>query len=406
MTKLRILFCASEVSPYAKTGGLADVAFALPPALKALGCDVRILMPLYRSVRDRVESLSPVEGEALVPMGVRDYRLHFQKTETPAGVPVYFLEKDEFYDRDHLYGTPAFGDYQDNAERFIALSRAAHILCIRLGWFPSIFHLNDWQTGLVAAYHRLHWRYDPNFAGSGLVFTIHNLAYQGIFPRNHFSLTGLPPTAFSIDGLEFWDQCNFLKAGLAYSDFLTTVSPRYSREIQRPEFGFGLEGVLQDRRDSLAGILNGIDTDAWNPETDPLIPARFSAEDMSGKEECKRKLLSDLGFAKESFKRPLVGMISRFATQKGFDLLGLILDDLLALPLSMVVLGTGDPAIERQLSEAEARFPDRIKILSRFDETLAHTIEAATDIFLMPSRYEPCGLNQMYSLRYGTVPVV
>jgi starch synthase len=406
MTKLRILFCASEASPYAKTGGLADVVGALPPALKELGCDVRIFMPLYRCVKERKELMTPLAKSTLIPVGIHDYNVYLWESLTPAGVPVYFLEKDELYDRTHLYGTPERGDYEDNAERFIAFSRAVHSLCVRLNWFPTIFHLHDWQSALVAVYHHLTWRYDPNFIHSGTVFTIHNLAYQGLFPANHFSLTHLPPEVFSLQGMEFWGRCNFLKAGLTYSDFLTTVSARYSQEIQQPEFGCGLEGILQQRRNSLTGILNGIDTTIWDPKTDPLIPARFDSSDISGKMACKEALLSEVGLPQESRDKPLLGMISRLATQKGFDLLGEILEALMTLPISLVILGTGDSKIEYQLREMADRYPKQLKLLSRFDESLAHKIEAGTDIFLMPSRYEPCGLNQLYSLRYGTIPVV
>ncbi|MCE5241967.1 MAG: glycogen synthase GlgA [Syntrophobacteraceae bacterium] len=406
MSKIQILFCASEVSPYAKTGGLADVAGALPEALRKLGCDVRIFMPLYRSAREKLKALKPLAEDSPIPIGIHDYHVHILRTLTPAGIPLYLLEKDEFFDRSHLYGTPAHGDYEDNAERFIAFSRAVHTLCVRLHWYPSIFHLHDWQTALVAAYHRLNWRYDPNFIHSGTVFTIHNLAYQGVFPADYFSLTQLPPDVFSFRGMEFWGQCNFLKAGLVYSDMLTTVSPRYSQEIQASEFGCGMDGLLRDRHNSLVGILNGIDCEEWNTEADPYLPARYSMDDLEGKRACKEVLLSDLGFPEGSRRKPLLGMISRMAAQKGFDLMGEILDNLMDLPVSLVILGTGDAAIEKSLKEMESSFPDRLRILTAFDEALAHRIEAGADIFLMPSRYEPCGLNQMYSLRYGTVPVV
>lgn len=403
---MRILFCASEVSPFAKTGGLADVAGALPAALHRLGCDVRIFMPLYRSVRDKVSGLKPLIQDVIVPVGVHDYHIQFMEGRTEAGIPIYFLEKDEFFDRSSLYGTPVHGDYEDNAERFITFSRATQFLCLALDWHPHIFHLHDWQTGPVASYYQLLWRYNPSLARSGTVLTIHNIAYQGLFPGSFFGLTHLPPAAFSLQGFEFWGQCNFLKAGIVYSDFLTTVSPRYSREIQTEAFGFGLEGLLRERQDSLAGILNGIDTTEWNPESDPALPAKFSATDLSGKRICKEHLCRQLGIAPEHCSRPLLGMISRLATQKGFDLLERILPALMKLPVNMVILGTGDASIETKLKEMTARFPDSLKLLFQFDESLAHRIEAGSDIFLMPSRYEPCGLNQMYSLRYGTIPVV
>lgn len=403
---MQILFCASEVTPFAKTGGLADVAGSLPASLQKLGCDVRIFMPLYRSVRDRIDSLDPIAQNVIIPVGIHDFHVHLWESRTESGIPIYFLEKDEFYDRPYLYGSPARGDYEDNAERFIAFSRAARQLCMSLDWFPSIFHLHDWQTGPVAPYFHLNWRYDPKLLGSGTVFTIHNIAYQGVFPAGYFSLTQLPPAAFSLQGMEFWGQCSFLKAGLAYSDFLTTVSPRYASEIQTEDFGFGLEGLLKERRDFLAGILNGIDTQVWNPASDPQIPANFTLDDLSGKAKCKKVLCEYLGFAEKDRDLPLLAMISRLATQKGFDLLEKILPGLMESSVNMVILGSGDAAIEENLKLMQERYPNRLKLNFQFDEQLAHLIEAGSDIFLMPSRYEPCGLNQMYSLLYGTIPVV
>ena len=311
MENLSILFCASEVAPYAKTGGLADVAEALPAALSALGCDVRIFMPLYRCVREWIKTPKVISEPTPIPVGIHGYRVSYQETRTVSGLPLYLLEKDEFYDRGCLYGTSASGDYDDNAERFITFCLALRPLCMHLNWFPSIIHLHDWQTGLAAAYHHLYWRRDPNFARSGTVFTIHNLAYQGVFPATYFSLTNLPAEAFSLDGLEFWGNCNFLKAGLVYSDFLTTVSPRYSQEIQNPESGCGLHGVLRERKDCLSGILNGIDQVVWNPVTDSFIPNNYSASRLSGKRLCKEALLTELGFSKEHYGLPLLGMIGR-----------------------------------------------------------------------------------------------
>lgn len=406
MSDLKVLFCSSEISPYAKTGGLADVTGALPAALKGLGCDVRLLMPLYRGVREKAGDLKPMPEPSRVLVGIHRYRVYFHEGATPAGIPVYFLEKDEFFDRSHLYGNPARGDYEDNAERFIAFSLAARALCSKIGWYPDVFHLHDWQTALAAVYCRLNWRLDPNFVRTGTVFTIHNLAYQGRFPEESFDLTHLPEEVFAPGGMEFWGQCNFLKAGLVYSDLLTTVSPTYAREIRHPDFGYGLEGVLQEREEDLVGILNGIDTTEWNPAIDPFLPAHFDETDLAGKAVCKKALLADLGLPASSAERPLLASISRLATQKGFDLLLKILDDLMRLPVTVVILGTGDPEIRREIEASAARHPERIRLLSQFDEALAHRIEAAADIFLMPSRYEPCGLNQMYSQRYGTVPVV
>jgi starch synthase len=403
---MRILFCASEVAPYAKTGGLADVAGSLPESLHKIGCDVRIFMPLYRSARKKMADLALVAQSIIIPVGVHDYHIHLWEGRTGSGIPIYFLEKDEFFDRSYLYGSPVRGDYEDNAERFIAFSLAVRQLCVALGWYPSVFHLHDWQTGLVAAYFQLIWSYDPKFRRSGTVFTIHNMAYQGIFPADFFSLASLPPRALSIQGIEFFGQCNFLKAGLVYSDIITTVSPRYAYEITTKEFGCGLEGVLKERKGSLRGILNGIDINAWNPKTDPNLPQNFSADDLAGKKVCKEALCERTGISKENRGYPLLGMIGRLATQKGFDLLEAILPDLMKMPVNLVILGTGDAAIEENILDMEKLHPGRLKLASQFDEQMAHLIEAGADLFLMPSRYEPCGLNQMYSLRYGTIPVV
>lgn len=406
MKNLSILFCASEVAPYAKTGGLADVTEALPAALSALGCDVRIFMPLYRCVRNWIKTPTVLSKTAPISVGIHDYHINYVETRTVSGLPLYLLEKDEFYDRSFLYGTPASGDYDDNAERFITFCSAIRPLCLQLNWFPSIIHLHDWQTGLAAAYHHYYWRRDPNFAHSGTVFTIHNLAYQGLFPGKYFSLTSLPAEAFSLDGIEFWGNCNFLKAGLVYSDFLTTVSPRYSHEIQDSENGQGLHGVLHERNDCLSGILNGIDQVVWNPVTDSFIPTNYSSSRLSGKRQCKEALLTELGFSREQVDVPLLGMIGRLATQKGFQLLNEILDELMDCSALLVILGSGDAEIGAMVHAMAARYPEQIKIRIEFNEPLAHRIEAGADIFLMPSSYEPCGLNQMFSLRYGTIPIV
>jgi starch synthase len=406
MNDLRILFCASEVAPYAKTGGLADVAEALPAALSALGCDVRVFMPWYRCVRDWVKTPTLHSEPTPISVGIHDYRVSYVETRTVSGLPLYLLEKDEFYDRGCLYGTPASGDYDDNAERFITFCLALRPLCMKLNWFPSIIHLHDWQTGLAAAYHYFHWRHEPDFARSGTVFTIHNLAYQGVFPEKYFSLTNLPAEAFSVGGIEFWGNCNFLKAGLIYSDHLTTVSPRYSLEIQSPESGHGLHGVLQERKECLSGILNGIDQVVWNPATDSLIAINYDSSRLSGKRRCKEALLEELGFPKKDSNSPLIGMIGRLATQKGFTLLHEIIDELMNGPARLVILGSGDSEIGEMVQAMAARYPDQVKIRIEFNEPLAHRIEAGADLFLMPSSYEPCGLNQMYSLRYGTIPIV
>lgn len=403
---MRILFCASEVSPYAKTGGLADVAGSLPEVLRRLRCDVRVFMPFYRCVREQANDYRLLPYRAKLTIGIHEYTVRFRECVTPSGVPLYFLEKDEFFDRTWLYGTPALGDYEDNAQRFIAFCLSVHPLCSAMDWYPNVIHLHDWQTGLIAAYQHFFHRNFPEFAATGTVLTIHNLAYQGIFPASHFALTGLPSQAFSIAGMEFWGQCNFLKAGLVFSDYLTTVSPRYSKEIQDAPLGHGLEGVLQERSHVLQGILNGIDTQKWNPQTDPFISENYSSDNLAGKRRCKEALLRDFELPSDDLDIPVLGMISRLAGQKGFDLLLEIIEDLMQLPVFLIILGEGDAGISHKLDELAKRHPNKLKTRFEFNEAFAHRVEAGSDIFLMPSLYEPCGLNQMYSLRYGTIPVV
>ncbi len=405
MSPLRVLLCASEVAPYAKTGGLADVAGALPGALKRLGCDVRVFMPLYRTVRGRLD-LFAWDGNAVLSIGGFPHRVNFWEGRTAEEVPIYFLERDEFFDRSHLYGSPERGDYEDNPVRFIAFSQAVHTLCQGLDWFPHILHLHDWQTALIAPYLHHYWRTDWRFEHTRAVLTLHNLGYQGMFHGSVFALTGLPPAAYSIGGLEFWGHCNYLKGGIVYSDWLTTVSPTYSREIQQMAFGRGLDGVIRDHRERLDGILNGVDYTLWNPESDPMLPASFSALDVSGRAICKAALLSELNMDPRIAQRPLLAMISRLDAQKGFDLLLAALSELMDMDVGLVILGTGDLGIQNELAKREDEFPGRLRLVPRFDEGLAHRIEAGSDVFLMPSRYEPCGLNQMYSLRYGSIPVV
>ena len=275
-----------------------------------------------------------------ISVGVHDYHINLLETRTISGIPLYLLEKDEFFDRSFLYGSPSSGDYEDNAERFITFCHAIPPSATPCEWLPDILHLHDWQTGLVAAYHHIRWRSDPAFAASKTVLTIHNLAYQGIFPNHYFSLTDLPAEVFSIHGMEFWGNCNFLKAGLIYSDYLTTVSPRYSREIQSEESGYGLHGVLQARTDSLSGILNGIDQTVWNPRIDSFLAQNFSSSRLAGKRRCQEALLAELGFADKDSELALVGMIGRLATQKGFHLLGEMVDQLMDLPVLLVILGS------------------------------------------------------------------
>jgi starch synthase len=409
-TPLRILFVSAEVAPFAKTGGLGDVVGALPKALAALGHDVRVVMPLYQVVRHGQFALEELVSELTVPLviGNRTARVWQSVALTSdvsaARTPVYFIEQDEFFARPGLYGDEN-GDYPDNAIRFIFFCRAALALALRLGDPLDVIHCHDWQTALIPAYLRaLPWL-DARLASAALVYTVHNLAYQGVFPAWAFQLTGLPPPLFQPTGMEFFGMVNFMKAGLLYADVLTTVSPTYAEEICTPDFGFGLHTVLQTRRNALVGILNGVDYSVWSPEVDPHITARYHAEDLTGKAECKKALLQEFHLPGE-IETPLIGMISRLVDQKGFDLLVAALDRLLTLNFRLVILGSGAQPYEEFLSSLSQRYPQKVAVRVGFDDVLAHQIEAGSDCFLMPSRYEPCGLNQIYSLRYGTIPIV
>jgi starch synthase len=401
----KVLFASSEVVPFAKTGGLADVAGTLPVALRALGCDIRIIMPFYRMVESVAAERTLVVEGLEIPVGSKTYAADIWKTKLAQAVPVYLIKCDEFFDRGSLYGT-AKGDYRDNAERFVFFSRCALEACIKLGFTPDIVHCHDWQSGLIPAYLKTIYSSKPNFLKTGSVFTIHNIAYQGLFDRTAFNLTGLPPRLFSINGLEYWGNMSILKAALMFSDIINTVSKKYSEEIQTTEFGYGMEGILAMRRADLYGILNGVDYDEWNPETDKFLAAQYSSADLKGKQACKEDLLKEFNLPASLRPQPLLGVISRLADQKGFDLLAEIIDELMAINLGFVLLGTGEQKYHDLFAAIGKKYPKRAGIKIAYNNAIAHKIEAGCDLFLMPSRYEPCGLNQIYSLKYGTVPVV
>jgi len=402
---MKILCVASEVDPFAKTGGLADVAAALPKALAALGHDVRIVLPLYRQVARERFGLRPTDLRLALAVGPQTLEGRVWEGVLPKSrVVTYFIEQASLFDRDGLYQEQG-QDFPDNLTRFSFFSQAALRMLPGLGWQPEVVHAHDWQAALACAHLALGpLGREPFFASMVSVLTVHNLAYQGLFPREQWPLTQLPETAFSIDGLEYYGQLNCLKGGLVCADLLTTVSPTYGREIQTKEFGCGLEGVLVARRHDLAGILNGIDPDEWNPQTDPHIAARYSAQEPAGKAACKRSLQRSQRLAEQPDL--LIGMIQRLAEQKGIDIFTQALEPLMGLPVQIVILGTGDPTYHQQLDALAARFPGRLAVNLKFDNALAHQIEAGSDAFLMPSRFEPCGLNQMYSMRFGTVPIV
>ena len=393
---------ASEAHPFAKTGGLAEVLGALPTALARLGHDVTIVLPRYRG--------TGVSHAAGIPhgfsLGATDVSCEFVEQALPQGVKAALVDIPEFFDRDGLYGSSA-GDFSDNAVRFAVLSRAALEYARLKGDRPSVLHAHDWQAGLVPVYQKMHFARDPVLGGVPSVFTIHNLAFQGLFPATVLPQIGLGSEMLHLDAMEYWGQVSFLKAGINFSEKVTTVSPTYSREILTPAYGFGMDGVLRRRADDLASILNGIDTARWNPERDELIPARFSVDDLSGKKDARRALLEDTGLASSAnVDRPVIGIISRLTDQKGFDLIAAAAGELMSLNAIWTMLGSGEPRYENLLRAMAARHPDRVSATIGFDERLAHLIEAGADIFLMPSRFEPCGLNQLYSLRYGTIPVV
>ncbi|HEV2196394.1 MAG TPA: glycogen synthase GlgA [Candidatus Acidoferrum sp.] len=398
---MRVLFVASEGLPFSKTGGLADVVEALPKALVAQGHEVAVVLPRYRGT----EAASVVMPSLTVPMG--GARLRFPAIVGGAlvdGVRYFFVEDPAYFDREALYGAGG-KDYPDNAERYTEFCRAAIEVAKHI-WPADVFHCHDWQTALVPLLLRTSYSDDPLMKDTPVVFTIHNMGYHGQFPRDVLDRIGIPATVFHPEGLEFYGSVNFLKGGLVYSDYLTTVSRKYAQEIQTREFGYGLDGVARKRADRLVGILNGADYGAWDPVKDPLIAANYSAKDLSGKQTCKRDLLETFGLPQEHLERPVIGIVSRFADQKGFDLIAEKAHELMKEDLMLVVLGTGDKKYEKLFGALAATYPERVGLKIAYDNTLAHKVEAGADMFLMPSRYEPSGLNQMYSLKYGTVPIV
>ena len=403
---MHIAFAASECVPFSKTGGLADVVGALPRALAALGHQVSVYVPRYRQTK--LTDPETVVRSITIPF---DDKYRFCSVVTAgasAGVRFYFVDYPPYFDRDGLYGTAA-GDYPDNAERFAMFSRAVLEASKVLG-VPQVFHCHDWQSALVPVMLRTLYAEDPAFRDVATVFTIHNMGYQGLFPPDTLPLLMLPWDLLAMSKMEFFGQVNFLKGALVFSDFITTVSKKYSHEIQTSEYGFGLEGVLHDRAATITGILNGVDYDEWSPQTDKLIAANYSSQDLSGKRKCKQDLLNAFGItnadARVDTKIPVIGIVSRFAAQKGFDLIAQIMDRLAREEMILVVLGSGDKLYEEMFQRLQKQFPNKIAAKVAFDNGLAHKVEAGADMFLMPSRYEPCGLNQIYSLKYGTVPIV
>jgi starch synthase len=399
---MHIAFVASECVPFSKTGGLADVVGVLPRSLAAAGHQISVFVPRYRHTH--ISEERAVVQSITVPF---DDRYRFCSILTGAGYPgvrFFFVDYPPYFDRDGLYGTSS-GDFPDNAERFALFCRAVLEGSKILG-VPDIFHCHDWQSALLPILLRTQYDEDPAFNNTGTVFTIHNMGYQGLFPPEILPLLTLPWDLFTITKMEYFGNVNFLKGALAYSDWVTTVSRKYAQEIQTSEFGFGLDGVLKERAQTLTGILNGVDYEEWNPETDRFTAAHYSPDDLSGKRECKQDLLASFGMTNADPNVPLIGIVSRFAAQKGFDLIGQIVDRLALEDVLLTVLGSGDRLYEEMFLRLSRQVPHKIAVKIAYDNALAHKIEAGADMFLMPSRYEPCGLNQIYSLKYGTVPIV
>jgi starch synthase len=381
MAKLKVLLASSEVVPFAKTGGLADVAGSLPLALEELGVDIRVIMPKYASVK--------AAGDSAI-MGKK--------------IKVYFIENDDYFSRKELYGDK-FGDYKDNLDRFVFFSREILERCRKENFAPDVIHCNDWQTALVPVYLNTLYKYDSFFSNTRVLYTIHNLAYQGLFPKEEYPKTGLDWALFSIDYFEYYDKVNLMKAGIVYSDAISTVSKTYSKEIVTQEFGCGLEGVLKNREDALYGILNGIDYNLWSPQTDTKIFKNYSSNSLQDKYFNKESFQKEIGL-KVDRNIPMFGMISRLAEQKGADFVADIIDKLLNMKAQFVLLGTGDNKYHIIFEKIAKKYPRSASINLKFDAVLAQKIYAASDMFFIPSRYEPCGLSQMISFKYGTIPIV
>ena len=397
----KILFATSEVYPLIKTGGLADVAASLPRALLKLGQDVKILLPAYASVLEKAKSIGIKE---VAQLEIEGYSISLKQTRLPGTkVIVWLVDIPEFFEREgNPYCGPDGNDWFDHHKRFYVFARGAELIAldqVGLNWQPIIVHCNDWQTGLIPALLSLH----PNHPAT--VFTIHNLAYRGLFSYQAFAELNLPAVFWHHERLEFYGQMSFIKGGLAFADFITTVSPSYANEIQSPEFGNGLDGLIRYRKDAIAGILNGIDTDEWNPGTDPHLTCNYNRRTLGNKTKNKLALQEELGLTVNP-EIPLLGFVGRLVDQKGVDLILEQMNQLLTLNCQLVVLGSGFPHYEKALKNIAEQHPEKVSVTLGYNESFAHRIEASSDIFLMPSIFEPCGLNQLYSLRYGTLPVV
>lgn len=399
---LTVAMATPEVTPLAKTGGLGDVLGSLPLALDALGVRVFVVMPAYRQALDRLAVRAEACGTLEVPVADRREPATVLRTTIQNGIPVFLIKADKYFDRPYLYFTPE-GDYPDNAERFTFFSRA--VLEVLREQHANILHCHDWQSALAIAFLKAQAGSYERLAGMKTVMTVHNLGYQGLFGHHDWHILGLEDWLFSSKFLEFYGQINFLKAGLVFADAITTVSPSYAREIQLPEQGFGLDGVLRERRECLYGILNGVDYGIWDPAGDKLIAETYSPADPAGKRKCKEDLQGILGLDSDP-ETPLLGMVSRLAVEKGFDLLEAAWESLLSRGCQLAILATGGNSLQERFSALAAGYPGKAGIRLAFDESLAHRIMAGSDMLLMPSRYEPGGLTQLYAMKYGTIPIV
>ena len=401
---MRLLLASSEVHPYSKSGGLADMVAALAKALGRAGHQVGLVTPLYRGIRTRFPQMQRLDYFLEVPLGTQRVQCDVWTLQPSDGLTIYFVDQPEFYDRKGLYNEGG-SDYPDNAHRFIFFSKCVAHLARYLAWRPELVHVHDWQAGLVPLLMKHQQRHEGWATMPKSCLTIHNLAYQGNFSRAEYELTNLPLDYFHLDGVEFFGQLSCLKAGINYADLLTTVSPRYAREITTQQYGCGLDPALRARQESLVGILNGVDYDEWNTTSNPDLRFCYDSKDVSGKAENKAALQAELGLPVEA-SMPLFGSITRLVDQKGVDIQLGALEEMLASNMQFVLLGSGSTEFERAYLSLANRHPDKVSVTLGYNQGLSHRIEAGSDFFLMPSRFEPCGLNQMYSQRYGTLPIV
>ncbi len=402
---MNIVFISAEVVPFSKTGGLGDVSSAYPKAMKELGHNIIIFTPLYKKINLEDNNIKLVKKDLVAPIGEKLEVFELYESVLPGSqVPIYFIKNNYLY-RDGIYVDEETGeDYADSPIRFLSFSQSVFASLELLGFAPNIIHANDWHTGLVPFLLKTQYSEKPLFSKARTVFTIHNIGYQGIYPLEEIADANIPEIYLTEDLLGFYDQINFMKAAVVYTDILTTVSSKYAEEIQTKEYGYGLEKIIATRKDDLYGIVHGIDLTIWNPRTDELIVKNYDARNLKGKEECKNYLQDKLNL--DVTDKPLLGIITRLATQKGLNMILKKFDDIMNLKVQFILLGTGDPKLEKKFKTKEKKYPEDCSINIEFDNRLAHQIEAASDFFLMPSIYEPCGLNQMYSMVYGTVPIV